>query len=107
MSEINGKKVVLWTAGILVSILFWVFCITFTVTVISKQNEQIDANNANKETVTVYIEINNGNASDGQGNVQEQATQAVTERPTTNLDKYYMIDKAGNYVKGTLPYGNK
>ncbi|MGN0480453.1 MAG: hypothetical protein ACI4EV_02690 [Lachnospiraceae bacterium] len=107
MAKANVKKTAAIMLGFFVAILFWVFCITFTVTVISGQNRQIADNNVNRETVTVYIEPDSGALSgiDSQG--QQEQTQADTQKETTNLDKYYMIDKAGNYVKGTLPYGDK
>lgn len=105
MAKVNVRRTAGIMAGLFVAILFWVFCITFTITVISGQNRQIADNNASKETVTVYIEPENGTVSGSAG--QQEQTQSSTQKETTNLDKYYMIDKAGNYVKGTLPYGNK
>ena len=105
MAKANVKKTAAIMLGFFVAILFWVFCITFTVTVISGQNRQIADNNLHRETVTVYIEPENGTVSGSTG--QQEQTQSSAQKETTNLDKYYMIDKAGNYVKGTLPYGNK
>lgn len=106
MPEINIKRLIALLSGLFVAILFWVFCITFTITIIKGQNEQIDANNASKETVTVYVEPEYPvvDDSDNGGELANPETQPVTQKETTNLDKYYMIDKAGNYVKGTLPY---
>lgn len=107
MANINVRKAALVMAGLFLAILFWVFCITFTVTIISGQNKQIDDNNAHKETVTVYVEADNSVIVPDANGGQPEQTQASIEKETTNLDKYYMVDKAGNYVKGTLPYGNK
>lgn len=115
MAKINGKRTVVVISGMIIAILFWVFCITFTVSVITGQNKQIAENNATRETVIIYVEPegesnknNGGDDSNGSnGNKGGEENTSLSQKETVNMEKYYMIDSAGNYVIGTGAYVDK
>lgn len=112
MAKINGKRTGVVISGMIIAILFWVFCITFTVSVITGQNKQIAENNATRETVIIYVEPegenNQNNGGDGSnGNNGGEENTSPSQKETVNMEKYYMIDSAGNYVIGTGAYVDK
>lgn len=105
MSKNNGKRTVVLAAGMIIAIMFWVFCITFTVSVILEQNKQAENNAATRETVIIYVEPE-GNTGNKTGS-DETAGADGSQKETVNMEKYYMIDSAGNYVIGTGAYINR
>ncbi len=101
MARINKGRTAVVFGGIILAVLFWVFCISFTVAMITRQNSEADNAASTRETVIVYVDDNSQPINE---NESASVGQTEAQKPTTNMDKYYMIDKNGNYVIGTGAY---